>query len=767
MRATPLLLALSLALVGCSGGSDTAAPAATAERNDRAEAAQSGPSVPMATPGANGAAGAPPPWLRDHLPQSAIAYLRVPAPWALIGSSGGRASDAMYTSEAYIAALRGQRDGLEREPTLAALGSAPLKLLLAQDSALEVAVLGTGGFASPGSNVLASVRLRTTDPATAAQLVGEALSAPGLTFDADGHASLDQVGVPLFLHFDAANARLMLLGGMYASADTLRTLRAEVANPNPGHAMRGLEQQIDAAGHGMVLWADIPALKPTLALGIQPQYEWLRPVLDQGRALALGFGSADGKGRMALRVDFEQAPWAAFTPTGPFDFRFDTIGQPRWVLTGALPSASQVASLIDLFAQTTLNDAGLNTQADADAASDGEDVAEGMAALDQALVKATGLDLAGWLAPFGREWVALRDEAGSYTAMRLGDAGALERVLAVVAEKTGKPVRTHEYRGQRLHHLILPAMPGMAEVLEEEAGTAGLDTPALNLLKLYSRIGQHLYWYEQDGWLISAGVPQPLMARIDADARRMPLTEWLRATQGAQRQQALLSASAELEDVAQTVYHMHLGLLQTLSDLVETPLDLFALPTAAQLGLPKRSGIGAEVVVDARQFALELNYEHSPAETLLAQNGLTAVAAGGILAAIAVPAYQDYTLRAEVSAAVAETRDVQAALADHYATHGNLPDDTAEAGVDLPRTLASGKGRISYHEGALFVHFSDASGALENTHLFLIPEVDTDGRLQWACADAYFGTPNEPLIDLPEDLPLTDVPWRYLPSHCR
>ena len=57
------------------------------------------------------------------------------------------------------------------------------------------------------------------------------------------------------------------------------------------------------------------------------------------------------------------------------------------------------------------------------------------------------------------------------------------------------------------------------------------------------------------------------------------------------------------------------------------------------------------------------------------------VAIIGILAAIAIPAYQDYTIRAQVSEGMTLAADIKAGVAEYMAQTGEWPADLAEAGV--------------------------------------------------------------------------------------
>ena len=61
------------------------------------------------------------------------------------------------------------------------------------------------------------------------------------------------------------------------------------------------------------------------------------------------------------------------------------------------------------------------------------------------------------------------------------------------------------------------------------------------------------------------------------------------------------------------------------------------------------------------------------------------VAIIGILAAIAIPAYQDYTIRAQVSEGLSLASDIKAGVAEYMAQTGDWPADLAEAGPWLGR----------------------------------------------------------------------------------
>ena len=67
------------------------------------------------------------------------------------------------------------------------------------------------------------------------------------------------------------------------------------------------------------------------------------------------------------------------------------------------------------------------------------------------------------------------------------------------------------------------------------------------------------------------------------------------------------------------------------------------------------------------------------------------VAIIAILAAIALPAYQDYTKRARVSEAVSLAAGSKTAVAEYYSNEGAWPKDNTEAGIHSVSTEIKGK----------------------------------------------------------------------------
>jgi type IV pilus assembly protein PilA len=107
------------------------------------------------------------------------------------------------------------------------------------------------------------------------------------------------------------------------------------------------------------------------------------------------------------------------------------------------------------------------------------------------------------------------------------------------------------------------------------------------------------------------------------------------------------------------------------------------------------------------------------------------VAIIGILAAVALPAYQDYTIRAKVSELVLAASGFKTSIAEKAMTDNMM----ASAGVGL--TVAfTGKvtsGSVS-DGGVITIGGSNAAGSVGTAvSIVLTPSLQTDGKVTWAC----------------------------------
>ena len=118
----------------------------------------------------------------------------------------------------------------------------------------------------------------------------------------------------------------------------------------------------------------------------------------------------------------------------------------------------------------------------------------------------------------------------------------------------------------------------------------------------------------------------------------------------------------------------------------------------------------------------------------------------GILAAIAIPAYQDYTVRAKVNEAMLASSDIRSDIDDFYRRTGYLPSSNIEIGLEDEVHLNDNASVEVIDDGNLVLYFSGIA-AIEGQALIWQPE-QLDESLAWHCTGG-------------------DLRDRYRPAHCR
>jgi type IV pilus assembly protein PilA len=128
------------------------------------------------------------------------------------------------------------------------------------------------------------------------------------------------------------------------------------------------------------------------------------------------------------------------------------------------------------------------------------------------------------------------------------------------------------------------------------------------------------------------------------------------------------------------------------------------------------------------------------------------VAIIGILAAIAIPAYQDYTVRAKVSEAVLAATPGKAAVAEYFISQGSMPVGPAEAGfspdIDSKYVQSVVYSRTALNTATLTVSIKDINAEALAGETFVLMATGNPNNVDWDCAPGTLET-------------------KFLPADCR
>ena len=130
------------------------------------------------------------------------------------------------------------------------------------------------------------------------------------------------------------------------------------------------------------------------------------------------------------------------------------------------------------------------------------------------------------------------------------------------------------------------------------------------------------------------------------------------------------------------------------------------------------------------------------------------VAIVGILAAIAIPQYQEYTVRSRVTEGLALASAAKVAVAETFQATAVLPGNNASAGLSTTITskyvtaldvIANGQIRVTLNTSAV------GGGIAVGSHLVVFSPLVGTGTVDWVCTSAAG----------------TNLPDRYRTANCR
>ena len=154
------------------------------------------------------------------------------------------------------------------------------------------------------------------------------------------------------------------------------------------------------------------------------------------------------------------------------------------------------------------------------------------------------------------------------------------------------------------------------------------------------------------------------------------------------------------------------------------------------------------------------------------------VAIIGILAAIAIPAYQDYTIRAQVTEGLNMLGDMKVAAGDFWSARGRTPVGVTANSIGVSATATDHQGSyvtqiaVNGSNGAVDGGFgfdvtfgNKANAKITGKLISLRATTNAAGSLVWVCGSA--NPPGNPALADPTATNATDLDPKYMPANCR
>lgn len=681
------MVAAMLVLAGCS--QEESAPQASADIDLWRDA------LPVADP-----------WLRDHLPDDSLIYLRVPQAIGMITMPKGNALDPALRSRANVANVIAIQQGLI-DNVLSEIPGLDDPAVRAWLSHVRSPVEVSAVFIPAPAALIAVTTDLDSDEAFDALLgeLGFSLAEP---LDDNDVGQVAGGPAPIMVRFDAGTGRLLINAGPGVQPATFANVIESLDRDGP-HPMRKLEARIDESGQGAFFWMDPQKAIPMMQMSVpREQFDRMMSMgLDRATGLALGWGVAGGKGRLSIHVDIPTEQERGFVPYVTNSVEARSVGEPDFVLLLSMPTAEEFARLEALVLETL---PPLTQNEWKSAKNDVE--------------RASGVSIEEFFTAIGPEIVGIFDRAGDYLAIRIRDAALWDSILDRVAQNTDIELENREIGGETIYHMYVASEP-------EELET-GEPVPWYSEILLRER--DHLYWIHDDGYLYLATVPQVFYDRAALGAD-IDVGDWMLARQGIDSTNTILSINGSSHKLTRRLYAMYIELIQAAGDIALVDVDIWSMPSADQVGLPLKGTMGFTLNLGNPTLSAELTFETNPAELV---GSMTGVAALGVTAAIAIPAYQDYTTRAQVASGLALAGATKAELTGYYVDNGAFPGSRHTEAMTIGPGTVDDVQLLSVEPftGLIVIDYAP-SVAGTGGQLLLRPTVEPDGVISWSCSGTF------------------------------
>lgn len=679
-----------------------------------------------------------PPWdtsisnkasLIQRVTDDVVFYSRIPSIWGLFFSPKNNSLNNALAGKANQQAIASLQLGVEKQlASLPTEVSRSLKTFLHDlRSPLEIALILPEGSAPTSSQMVLEAQFSFKKVDQLNELLKTlSLMAPQIKLTREATTQkpgiLSAGPVKVYFQYNEKNQRLTALTGMAVLESELQQVidwKHHADLP-----IYELQNQIDSSGQGFFQWLNFSRMKPLMqnTIPLQMRATLKKTGLLSTRDIAMGTGVAKGMSTFSfIARGTDGLLWEKGFSGQDLSKAF-SVKKPEFAVGLQLPDGQWLEGLIQEIAQ-------LQGSSDAQ-----KQMIDEWINVNSRVKDALHFSITEILDAIAGQWISISDKAGNYSMLLASHPDKLKAILAKLNAIDSFTIKKLTSSGIKINEFSFK-MPQLMPKQQPD---------------LIDRLQSRFYYIEADNIFYLAELPQILASRNQLEAN-FSIKNWLQE-QNVEVEKDYFWVATESSAIPQKNYYFYLQILQLLSDLVESPIAIESFPTANTIQLPETGRRGFELIFAKNEIGFSLNYESHPGEFLMGSNVMVTVAIVGILAAVAIPAYEDYSKRAIIAGVLATASPLKAELNSYYQQNNHWPKANDKKfrinhpGLNIDSMF------FDESMGALIIKMnpaisSDTMLSGKNPLLILTPVI-AGKRILWRCSSA-------------------NIPQKWLPKRCK
>ena len=663
--------------------------------------------------------------LLDKLPESTLAFMQLPSLSQLMGNPNPGMMESAYGNSGAANLRKQYRSDLAK--LIDAQVPPPMKLAVDWFVSQSLGPIEIALIQKPDSPMpMAAIALQI-EPKTIEELNGvlETLtqSMPSITLPrplADKQsAHLMMPPAQAFIQYQADLGRIQMVAGLNARESDLPEI-FQNQKPSPIQLRHGIQY------NGLTFWLNGNKAWPIVRQMAPPDVvsRLTASGIIEVKELLFSVGTWDKKSRFHLNLAIPDATWKTYIPKTQHKVTYKSAGQLDHLALFTLPSSREFRLVEAKFLESASK----------------EDV-ESYFEIKKAIEENSGNNLNDWFDVFGPELLLSFEDSGSIVAIKIRNSASFKLLLENIKSSEHFKTQAKPFAGKELNFLQVNfPLPDDLSDNETTGGNAAMVKSLFNLMS-----GFRLYWTLEDDYLLLASVPQVLMDHLRSTVRT-PVTTWLDSQQRQSLKESLVFYSGQYENLPRDTYYLQLRVLDSLGLMLNSSSNLLDLPSAMDLNFPTRGSLGFQLDANQQGLSFEASFENSLIDLFHAGGLSQTMMVTGILASVALPAYQDYGVRVEVTNLFLTAKPFQNNLETFYQKNGRFPNEQEVNQLNLTVTHPKVLTLTIMPETGEIILYLQGQPEFEGGTLTLKPVID-GSAINWDCGG--------------------NIGDRYLPQACR